>query len=122
MLSNVKCNRHNHDVKPLIDKAHSVGALFLLDKAQGASHIKTSVKELDVELLCVLHAHKMLGPTGIGILYGKEHILEKHASWMGGGDMISEVTKDWTTYADLPARLEAGTLIYRRRNCICSRN
>ena len=97
-----------HDIKPLIEKAHSVGALFLLDGAQGASHIKTSVKDLDVDFY-VFSAHKMLGPTGLGILYGKEHILENMPPWMGGGDMISEVTKDWSTYADLPARLEAGT-------------
>lgn len=97
-----------HDIKPIIKKAHSVGALFLLDGAQGASHIKTDVKELDVDFYA-FSAHKMLGPTGVGVLYGKEEILEQMPPWMGGGDMINEVTKDWSNYADLPAKLEAGT-------------
>ncbi len=97
-----------HDIKPLIAKAHSVGALFLLDGAQGACHIETNVRELDVDFYA-FSAHKMLGPTGVGVLYGKEEILEKMPPWMGGGDMISDVSLDKSTYADLPARLEAGT-------------
>ncbi len=97
-----------HDIKPIIAKAHAVGALFLLDGAQGISHLKTNVKELDVDFY-VFSAHKMLGPTGVGVLYGKEEILEKMPPWMGGGDMISEVDKNFSTYAELPARLEAGT-------------
>ncbi len=97
-----------HTIKPIIKKAHDVGALFLLDGAQGASHIKTNVRELDVDFY-VFSAHKMLGPTGVGVLYGKEEILEKMPPWMGGGDMISEVHNTYSTYAELPARLEAGT-------------
>ena len=97
-----------HNIKPIIKKAHEKGALFLLDGAQGASHLKINVKDLDVDFY-VFSAHKMLGPTGLGILYGKEEILEKIPPWMGGGDMISEVHLNHSTYAELPARLEAGT-------------
>jgi cysteine desulfurase / selenocysteine lyase len=97
-----------HKIEPIIKKAHEVGAIFLLDGAQGASHIKTNVKELDVDFY-VFSAHKMLGPTGVGVLYGKEEVLEKMPPWMGGGDMISEVQNTYSTYAELPARLEAGT-------------
>lgn len=97
-----------HDVRSIIQVAHSKGALVLLDGAQGASHIKIDVKELDVDFY-VFSAHKMLGPTGVGVLYGKEEILDKIPPWMGGGDMILNVYKEYSTYADLPARLEAGT-------------
>jgi cysteine desulfurase / selenocysteine lyase len=97
-----------HDIKTIIQKAHSVGSLFLLDGAQGACHLKTNVQELDVDFY-VFSAHKMLGPTGVGVLYGKEEILERMPPWMGGGDMISDVSLERSTYADLPARLEAGT-------------
>jgi cysteine desulfurase / selenocysteine lyase len=97
-----------YDVEPIIKKAHSVGALVLMDGAQGACHIQTDVKKLDVDFY-VFSAHKMLGPTGVGVLYGKEEILERMPPWMGGGDMIREVTLEGSTYADLPARLEAGT-------------
>lgn len=97
-----------HDIKPIIAKAHSVGALFFLDGAQGACHIPTNVGELDVDFYA-FSAHKMLGPTGVGILYGKEEILEKIPPFLGGGDMINDVSLERSTYADLPARLEAGT-------------
>ncbi|HMV79310.1 MAG TPA: cysteine desulfurase [Leptospiraceae bacterium] len=97
-----------HDIEPIIKKAHSVGAVFLLDGAQGACHLKTDVEKLGVDFYA-FSAHKMLGPTGVGVLYGKEEILEKMPPWMGGGDMISDVSLQRTTYADLPARLEAGT-------------
>ena len=97
-----------HDIKQIVQKAHSVGALFLLDGAQGACHIKTNVQELDVDFYA-FSAHKMLGPTGVGVLYGKEEILERMPPWMGGGDMINDVSLERSTYADLPARLEAGT-------------
>ncbi len=97
-----------YEVKPIIQKAHSVGAVVLLDGAQGACHIPTNLQELDVDFYA-FSAHKMLGPTGFGVLYGKEEILEKMPPWMGGGDMIREVSFEKTTYADLPARLEAGT-------------
>ncbi len=97
-----------YDIKPVIQKAHSVGAKVLVDGAQGACHIKTDVQELDIDFYA-FSAHKMLGPTGVGVLYGKEEILEKMPPWMGGGDMINQVSFEKTTYADLPARLEAGT-------------
>ncbi len=105
-MSNVTGTIYN--VKPIINKAHEVGALVLLDGAQGVCHVPTNVQELDVDFYA-FSAHKMLGPTGFGVLYGKEEILEKIPPWMGGGDMIREVTLEYTTYADLPARLEAGT-------------
>ena len=97
-----------HEIKPLIEKTHAVGAIFCLDGAQGACHLKTDVQELDVDFYS-FSAHKMLGPTGVGVLYGKEEILERIPPFLGGGDMISDVSFERTTYADLPARLEAGT-------------
>lgn len=97
-----------HDIRPVVKRAHEVGAIFVLDGAQGASHIKVNMQELDVDFYA-FSAHKMLGPTGVGVLYGKEEILERIPPWMGGGDMILTVHKDSSTYADLPARLEAGT-------------
>lgn len=97
-----------HDIKAVIKKAHSVGAIVLLDGAQGASHLRTNVQELDVDFYA-FSAHKMLGPTGVGVLYGKEEILNSMPPWMGGGDMILDVNKYYSTYAQLPARLEPGT-------------
>ncbi|WCL51133.1 cysteine desulfurase [Leptospira sp. GIMC2001] len=96
------------NIKPIIEKARSVGALVFLDGAQGACHIPTNVKELDVDFYA-FSAHKMLGPTGIGVLYGKEDILEAMPPWKGGGDMIENVELQYSTYAHLPAKLEAGT-------------
>jgi cysteine desulfurase / selenocysteine lyase len=97
-----------HDIQPIIKRAHEVGALCMLDGAQGVSHIPINVQELDVDFYA-FSAHKMLGPTGVGVLYGKEEILEEMPPWMGGGDMISDVSLEKSYYADLPARLEAGT-------------
>ncbi|MBE7410713.1 MAG: cysteine desulfurase [Leptospiraceae bacterium] len=97
-----------HDIQPIVKRARQVGALVLLDGAQGASHLPTNVEELDVDFYA-FSAHKMLGPTGVGVLYGKEEILEQMPVWLGGGDMIAEVQKDFSTYADLPAKFEAGT-------------
>jgi len=97
-----------HDIRPIVKRAREVGALVLLDGAQGASHLQTDVEKLDVDFYA-FSAHKMLGPTGVGVLYGKEEILEKMPAWLGGGDMIAEVHKDFSTYADLPAKFEAGT-------------
>ncbi|MCB1143733.1 MAG: cysteine desulfurase [Leptospiraceae bacterium] len=105
-MSNVTGTIHN--IKPVIQRAHEVGALCMLDGAQGVSHIPIDVQELDVDFYA-FSAHKMLGPTGVGVLYGKEEILERLPPWMGGGDMISDVSLERSTYADLPARLEAGT-------------
>ncbi len=95
-------------VKDIIDKAHAAGAAVLLDGAQAAPHIKADVQELDVDFY-VVSAHKMCGPTGVGVLYGKEEWLKKLPPYQGGGEMIATVTFEKTTYADLPHKFEAGT-------------
>jgi cysteine desulfurase/selenocysteine lyase len=95
-------------IKKIIDKAHSFGAAVLIDGAQAAPHIKADVQALDVEFY-VASAHKMCGPTGVGMLYGKEEWLKKLPPYQGGGEMISTVTFEKTTYADLPHKFEAGT-------------
>lgn len=95
-------------VKEIINKAHEVGAVCLLDGAQATTHEKINVKELDCDFLA-LSAHKMFGPTGVGALYGKKELLEKMPPFMGGGDMIDLVTFEKTTYNDLPYKFEAGT-------------
>lgn len=95
-------------IKKIIDKAHAVGAAVLIDGAQAAPHIKADVQELDVDFY-VVSAHKMCGPTGVGILYGKEEWLNKLPPYQGGGEMIATVTFEKTTYADLPHKFEAGT-------------
>ena len=95
-------------IKKIITKAHSVGAAVLVDGAQACPHIKADVQELDVDFY-VTSAHKMCGPTGVGMLYAKEEWLKKLPPYQGGGEMISEVTFDKTTYADLPHKFEAGT-------------
>ncbi|TGL50506.1 cysteine desulfurase [Leptospira wolffii] len=97
-----------HDLEPIIKRARQVGAKVLVDGAQGASHLQTNVQKQDFDFYA-FSAHKMLGPTGVGVLYAKEEILETMPPWMGGGDMIEKVWKDRSTYVDLPARLEAGT-------------
>ncbi|MBS9766140.1 MAG: cysteine desulfurase [Flavobacteriaceae bacterium] len=95
-------------VEEIIEQAHRVGAWVLLDGAQSCAHIKTDVQALDVDFY-VTSAHKMLGPTGVGILYGKEEILRKLPPYKGGGEMIDQVSFEKTTYADLPHKFEAGT-------------
>lgn len=95
-------------IKSIIDKAHSVGAAVLIDGAQAAPHIKADVQELDIDFY-VVSAHKMCGPTGVGVLYGKEEWLEKLPPYQGGGEMIDTVTFEKTTYAGLPHKFEAGT-------------
>ena len=95
-------------IKKIITKAHSVGAAVLVDGAQACPHIKSDVQELDVDFY-VTSAHKMCGPTGVGMLYAKEEWLKKLPPYQGGGEMISEVTFDKTTYADLPHKFEAVT-------------
>ncbi len=95
-------------IKEIIDRAHKVGAAVLIDGAQACPHIKPDVQELDVDFY-VASAHKIYGPTGIGILYGKEEWLNKLPPYQGGGEMIKEVTFDKTTYAGLPHKFEAGT-------------
>jgi cysteine desulfurase/selenocysteine lyase len=95
-------------VKYLIDKAHKVGAAILIDGAQAVPHLKPDVQALDCDFY-VFSGHKMCGPTGTGILYGKEAWLNKLPPYQGGGEMIKEVTFEKTTYADLPHKFEAGT-------------
>ena len=95
-------------IKKIIRDAHEVGAAVLVDGAQACSHLKPDVQLLDVDFY-VTSAHKMYGPTGVGILYGKEEWLNKLPPYQGGGEMIKEVTFEKTTYADLPHKFEAGT-------------
>jgi cysteine desulfurase/selenocysteine lyase len=95
-------------VRQIIDMAHKAGALALIDGAQSAPHIKIDVQALDADFY-TLSGHKVFGPTGIGILYGKLKILETMPPYQGGGDMIKVVTFEKTTYADLPYKFEAGT-------------
>ncbi|WP_274475014.1 aminotransferase class V-fold PLP-dependent enzyme [Mangrovimonas aestuarii] len=95
-------------IETIIKKAHAVGAAVLIDGAQACPHIKPDVQALDVDFY-VASAHKMCGPTGVGVLYGKEEWLNKMPPYQGGGEMISEVTFEKTTYADLPHKFEAGT-------------
>ncbi len=97
-----------HDLKILRDKARAVGAMFSVDGAQGACHLQTDVQELDVDFYS-LSAHKMLGPTGVGVLYGKQELLEAMPPFLGGGDMILSVSKDGFKAAGLPEKFEAGT-------------
>lgn len=95
-------------IKYIIDKAHDVGAAVLVDGAQSCPHIKPDVQALDVDFY-VCSAHKICGPTGVGMLYGKQEWLKKLPPYQGGGEMIAEVTFEKTTYADLPHKFEAGT-------------
>jgi cysteine desulfurase/selenocysteine lyase len=95
-------------IKEIIDKAHQFGAAVLIDGAQSCPHIKPDMQALDVDFY-VASAHKLCGPTGVGILYGKETWLNKLPPYQGGGEMIKEVTFEKTTYADLPHKFEAGT-------------
>lgn len=95
-------------IKEIIEKSHQIGAAVLVDGAQSCAHIKCNLTTLDVDFY-VTSAHKMCGPTGIGILYGKKEWLEKLPPYQGGGEMIKEVTFAKTTYAGLPHKFEAGT-------------
>lgn len=95
-------------IKSIIEKAHETGAAVLIDGAQAAPHIKSDLQELNCDFY-VCSAHKMCGPTGVGMLYGKEEWLKKLPPYQGGGEMISEVTFEKTTYAELPHKFEAGT-------------
>jgi cysteine desulfurase/selenocysteine lyase len=95
-------------VGEIIAMAHRAGALALIDGAQAAPHLKVDVQALDADFYA-LSGHKMVGPTGIGILYGKSKLLNAMPPYQGGGDMIKTVTFEKTTYADLPYKFEAGT-------------
>jgi cysteine desulfurase/selenocysteine lyase len=92
----------------LIAKAHAVGAIVLVDGAQSVPHLTTDVQALDADFLA-FSGHKLLGPNGVGVLYGKEALLEAMPPFLGGGSMIRTVTREGFTCADLPAKFEAGT-------------
>lgn len=95
-------------VKEIIERAHKAGALVVLDAAQSVPHLPVDVQALDVDFLA-FSGHKMCGPTGIGVLYGKRHLLEEMPPFMGGGDMINTVTLEGFTPNQLPWKFEAGT-------------
>src|SRR6056300_11483 len=95
-------------IEEIITKSHAVEAAVLIDGAQAAPHFKVDVQHLDVDFY-TLSAHKVCGPTGVGLLYGKRSWLEKLPPYQGGGEMIAEVSFEKTTYADLPHKFEAGT-------------
>lgn len=95
-------------VKEMIAEAHSHGVPVVIDGAQAAPHIKIDVRDLDADFY-TFSAHKMYGPTGVGVLYGKEKWLEKMPPYQGGGEMIASVSFEKTTFADLPYKFEAGT-------------
>ena len=97
-----------HPIEEIIEKAHRVGAVVLVDGAQAAPHLQPDMQTLDVDFYAV-SAHKMYGPTGIGALYGKEDLLLQLPPYQGGGEMIKEVHFEESTYADLPYKFEAGT-------------
>lgn len=94
--------------RTLVQAAHSVGAIAVVDGAQSVPHLPTDVQDLDCDFL-VFSAHKMCGPTGIGVLYGRRRLLETMPPFLGGGDMIRRVTLDGSSWNDLPWKFEAGT-------------
>ncbi|ODA28644.1 aminotransferase class V-fold PLP-dependent enzyme [Planctopirus hydrillae] len=100
-----------HDVPRIAAAAHAVGARVFVDAAQSSAHGLTNVQDGNIDFLA-FSGHKLLGPTGLGILYGKPEALEEIQPVFGGGHMIREVTKSGSTWADLPARLEAGTAAF----------
>ncbi len=117
LTSNTKIVAVNHasnslgtinPVKEIVAQAHAVGAVVVLDGAQAGAHLDIDVQDLDCDFYC-LSSHKMYGPTGTGVLYGKKALLEKMKPYQGGGEMISNVTFEKTTYNQLPYKFEAGT-------------
>jgi cysteine desulfurase/selenocysteine lyase len=95
-------------IKEVIKLSHHHGAVVLIDGAQAAAHLDINVQELDCDFYCI-SGHKMYGPTGVGVLYGKRELLDKMPPYMGGGEMIKNVTFEKTTFNDLPYKFEAGT-------------
>lgn len=96
------------DPKPIIARAHAIGAKVVVDGCQAAPHMPVNVQELDCDFYA-FSGHKMLGPTGIGVLYGKRELLEAMPPFLTGGDMINSVTMEGATWADIPVKFEAGT-------------
>jgi len=94
--------------REMIAQAHEAGAVTIVDGAQSVPHMTVDVQELDCDFLA-FSGHKMLGPMGAGILYGKKHLLDAMPPFLGGGSMIRKVTLDHSTWADVPAKFEAGT-------------
>ena len=99
------------DLKPIIERAHSVGAHVMVDGCQGVVHGGVDVKALDCDFYA-FSGHKLYGPTGIGVLYGKREVLEQMPPFLCGGDMVDRVSFERTTYAPLPLKYEAGTANY----------
>ncbi len=97
-----------HDVKRIVDRAHAVGAKVVMDGAQGAPHLQIDVQELGVDFYAI-SGHKMLAPMGIGLLWGRRELLEAMPPYHGGGEMIDRVEFEYSTYAQLPHKFEAGT-------------
>jgi cysteine desulfurase/selenocysteine lyase len=95
-------------VKQVIDLAHATGAVVMVDGAQSSVHLDIDVQKLDADFFA-FSSHKLYGPTGVGVLYGKRRLLESMPPFQGGGEMIKEVSFGKTTYADLPYKFEAGT-------------
>ena len=95
-------------IEDIIKKGHAVGAKVLIDAAQSLQHMRVDVQQLDCDFL-VFSGHKVFGPTGVGILYGKEKLLNEMPPYQGGGDMIKTVSMSGTTYNELPHKFEAGT-------------
>ena len=95
-------------IQEIIEISHKNGAVVLIDGAQSSAHFNVDLQKLDIDYFTA-SAHKLCGPTGIGFLYGKKELLKKLSPLMGGGEMISDVTFEKTTYADLPHKFEAGT-------------
>ncbi|MBO5805874.1 MAG: SufS family cysteine desulfurase [Tidjanibacter sp.] len=99
------------NLSAVVAKAHAVGAVVVVDGCQGFVHSEVNVRELDCDFYA-FSSHKLYGPNGVGVLYGKRHLLEAMPPFLGGGDMVKKVTFDHTTYADVPLKFEAGTANY----------
>ena len=99
------------ELRTIIDKAHEVGAVVVVDGCQGFVHAEVNVKELGCDFYA-FSSHKLYGPNGVGVLYGRRELLEQMPPFLGGGDMVKKVSFEKTTYADLPLKFEAGTANY----------